>query len=596
MAAEEIAPRSRFRWKIGLAIPMIAGLITVASETYYRGDLTMQVMWRYYVWPATAFLTLLWWTFLSGLPWKSRFTGLATLALAAGTHVALRRFDGFDGAMRPKFSWRWMADEPDAAYWASLDDGERSAESLAMKKRLERESKKYAANGQSRSAPTIPLASYTPADTLRLIGNAGWMRWKDEDGLAVAVGIAPRLVFKESASQRATGNWPCLRGPLRDGVVRDSSGIRLDWTDANPPPNLWSAGQKIGKGWGSFAVVDGLAITLEQRGDTETVVCYDFATGTQVWTHGDPAHFKEAMGGNGPRTTPTVAGRRVYTLGAKGMLNCLDVVSGKPYWSTNILTDAGAKNLMWGMSGSPLVAGNLVIVNPGNGNNKAVIAYDRFTGKIVWATGNEVASYCSPTIHRIHGVPQLLIFGGEGLYAYDPNTGRELWRYGPFTNDPKVNVALPIVHGNEVLISGGYRTGSALLRINLAGGKWSAEQVWRKRGFFKLKFNDAIYKDGYVYGLDETILTCIEFKTGKRMWRTRGDFGYGQMLLVRDTLVITGESGRVSCVKASPQRHGSYPSFQALDRGTGWNHPVINRGRLLIRNNRYVACYDLTGS
>jgi len=650
MAAEQSQSRRRFRWKFGLGVLSLAVLVPAGGWIYYRGDLTTQVMWLYFTAPAATMVTLLWWAFLSGVGWRTRVFGLSLfLAAAAGWFVLFRH--KFDGAMIPHPRHRWehpawplatfllmygwtfftrfewkkrligtaaiavvailaglpfagfavKPTDPGADYWAGLEDGKRSSESQALQKRLAWEQAKYDAlmNGKRRSTQ-IDLSQFAPAELLRSRNVADWERWQLGDGLSAAVGCGPRSVLKSERPIPDPANWPQFRGPRRDGIVRET-GLRFDWTDDDRPKNLWTDKQKIGRGWSSFAVVDGLAITQEQRGEEETVVCYDFATGTQIWTHADEAHFKSPNGGNGPRATPTVVGRRVYTLGSTGILNCLNVVTGDLYWSTNILTDAGAENLSWAMAGSPLVAGNLVFVNPGNGNGKAVIAYDRFTGKIVWATGNEDASYAAPSLHRIHGVQQLLIANGEGLFAYNPGTGEQLWRSKSFTNQPKVNATLPIVVGDRIFLSSSYQTGAMLLKVSVADGKWSVNESRKPRPQFK--FNDGVYKDGYVYGLDETILSCFEFETGKLVWRVRGNFGYGQVLLAGDTLIVTGESGRVTFVKAEPKRPREMPGFQALnrdlgtldDKGTGWNHAVINRGRLLIRSDREVACYDLTG-
>jgi outer membrane protein assembly factor BamB len=651
MAAVDSASPRRFRWKIGLGILLIAGLMTAAEWTHFRGNHTYQVLFLYYIWPGTVFLTLLWWTLLSGLRWRTRLLGLSLFAAVAGGWLLMFRHR-FDGAMIPHpehrwehpawplatflltFAWAFFSrfpwkkrlfgtaailavallagwpfggfaikpTDPGADYWAGLEDGERSSESQALKKRLALEKAKYDAltNGKRRSTP-LDLSQVSPSELLHSRNVADWERWQLGDGLAAVVGCAPRSALKSERPITDPASWPQFRGPRRDGIVREA-GLRFDWTDDNRPKNLWNDGQRIGRGWSSFAVVEGLAITQEQRGDEETVSCYDFATGTVVWTHADDAHFKSAEGRNGPRATPTVVGRRVYTLGATGILNCLSLVDGSPYWSTNILADAGAKNLSWGLAGSPLVAGNLVFVNAGKGSGKAVVAYDRFTGRIVWATGNEDASYAAPTLHRIHGVQQLLVPNGEGLFAYDPDTGKRLWRSNTFTNQPKVNATLPIVVGDRIFLSSSYGTGAMLLKVSVQDGKWSVKEEWRKPGP-QFKFNDGIYKDGYVYGLDETVLSCFDFKTGKRIWRTRGNFGYGQVLLAGDTLVISGENGRVTFVKAEPERPRAMPGFQALnrnrgtfdDKGTGWNQAVINHGRLLIRSDFEVACYDLTG-
>jgi len=649
-------PRYRLRWKLGSILLLIPIVATAVAWFSFRGDLTTQVMWLYFIWPAALFVMLLWWAFLSGLPARTRIVGLAMLAAAMGVWLALFRHK-FDGAMRPRPAFRWehpvwpavtllimyawtflpwftwktrligLASlagvavlagtvfqfdgfdlhpaQPGEDYWSSLEEIERTEQSYALQRRFEREATRFGSNGNnSKPEKAADLSRYSPSGFLRSREVKDWRQWKRVDGVALAVGAGPRVLFQPEERYPTEDDWPQFRGPNRDSVVRES-GIRLDWTDENRPKNLWAGNEKIGEGWSSFAVVDGFAITQEQRGEKECVVCYDFGSRSQVWVHEVDAHFQSVNGGDGPRATPTVAGRRVYSLGSEGDLCCLDVLTGKPYWQTNILTDAGAKNRQWGMAGSPLVAGNLVFVNPGKGGNKAVVAYDRFTGEIVWATGNEPAGFSSPVMHRIHGVPQLLIFNGIGLFSYDPNTGRELWKYDQWRTDNEINVAMPIVQRDRIFISSAYRTGSALLKVSVEDGKWSVEPEWIKRSRFQLKFNDGIYKDGHIYALDETILSCVEFATGRLKWRIRGDFGYGQLLLVGQTLVITGESGRVSFIKAEPTRPSkNYPSFQALNRGRraleekgiGWNHAVINRGRLLIRNDREVACYDLTGS
>ncbi|MFQ5730523.1 MAG: PQQ-binding-like beta-propeller repeat protein [Planctomycetaceae bacterium] len=604
----------RFRWKTGLAILFLGILATAVAWFYFPGDRTMRVMMLYMIWPATGFVLLLWWMFLSGFRWRTRWFGFSMLVAAVGVGLVVLKFDKFDGAMVPAFVWRW--EDP---LWPSVVF--LAAFAWTFFTRFEWKTRLIGLGCVSAGAAACALFG-VPGFQLRAdAGEYGAEgprskesrefadRLKQRDQLlqhpefvSAVVGVAPRTAFRVDDEKPRYDNWPNFRGPLRDGVVRDGA-IRFDWTDDNRPKNLWRDKQRVGRGWSSFAVVDGLAITQEQRGEKETVVCYDFANGSEIWKHEDDAHFQKRPGGNGPRATPTIAGRRVYTLGATGILNCLDVLTGKKHWQRKILADAGATNIPWGMAGSPLVHDGLVYVNPGEGGNKAVIAYNHLNGEIVWAAGNDPASYCSPVIRRIHGVNQLLIFHGEGLVAYDPKTGKELWNKGGWINQPKVNAAIPIVKGNRILISSGYQLGSALLKVSVNEGRWSVEDVWRNKRF-RLKFNDGIYKDGYVYGLDEGILSCVDFETGGLKWRMRTSFGYGQMLLAGDRLVIASEKdGRVSFVKTGPTRPTRITGFQALNRdrgvfdskGVGWNHPVITRGRLLIRNDLEVACYDLRG-
>eukprot|EP00913_Durusdinium_trenchii_P022822 g21426.t1 len=498
--------------------------------------------------------------------------------------------------MWPTVSWRWSDSDPE---WAEGATGERSEESLALEQQRKREQarfEKLRKAAKEDSAPQIDPQEFRPAEFLRATGEKSWQQLQTVDGVAIALGSATRALFKAGGNRDDADDWPRFRGPQQDGIVRNTI-LRTDFSNDDPPASDWATDQRVGHGWSSFAVVDGLAFTLEQRGERETTVCYDFATGAQIWTKHDEVHFHGNLGGDGPRSTPTVYGGRLYTLGATGILNCRDLLDGKMLWTCNILTDAGAKNLVWGISASPLVVGNLVYVNPGGGSqkNRAVIAYNRLNGEMVWTNGEEPASYCTPSIARIHGVDQLLIFSGWGLIAYNPHNGAELWKY-PWTNQPKVNAAQPIVVDNQIFISSGYGSGCALLTPKLKDGKWSVDAKVRENQF-RLKFNDGVYKDGFVYGLDETILACVDFKTLDVKWKMRGKFGYGQMLLVDDKLLITTEAGDVVLIPATSKRPKELARFRGLNRhlgtfdkkGVGWNHPVLVDGKLLMRNDREAA-------
>lgn len=293
--------------------------------------------------------------------------------------------------------------------------------------------------------------------------------------------------------------------------------------------------------------------------------------------------------------TPTVYDSRVYTVGGNGILNCLEARTGKRIWSTNMLEDAGAGNLPWGMSGSPLVYDDKVVVNPGGVSGKSVAAYDRLTGEKLWSAGDEPASYSSPSLATIGGVRQILVFHGIGISGYDAQTGKELWKYNEWRNGPGVNAAQPIVReGNQIFISCGYGKGSALLHVAQTGDRWSAtkDETFNSR-YLQMKFSSGVFKDGYVYGLSERILTCVEYATGKQLWRKRGNFGFGQLLLAGEDLLILTENGEVVLYEAKPNNAREIGRFKAIDGLITWNHPVLHKGRLLVRNGEEAACYDL---
>jgi outer membrane protein assembly factor BamB len=390
-------------------------------------------------------------------------------------------------------------------------------------------------------------------------------------------------------------DFPEYRNVHRDGVV---TGLTLarDWA-ARPPKKLWSLA--VGLGYGGISVVGPSAVTLEQIDRDEAVVCYDADTGKERWVYRYPAEFRETLGGNGPRTNPTIVGGDVYSLGATGVLVRLDGTTGKEKWKVNVLD--GRENIQWGMSGSPLVYDRFVVVNPGAnpgphkdaGAGKAVVAYDRDTGKVAWSAGDRMAGYSSPQLATIAGVRQVLVFDGEGLGSFDPENGKELW-FHEWKQSPEVNVAQPLVQiGRAVFISSGYGHGSTMLMVGLADGKWSADEVWTNNRL-KCKFTSPVARNGFIYGIDEAAgsLTCLDATTGKLRWKD-GRYGNGQILLVGDVILVGTETGKLVLVEARPDEFRELASFQALEGRKNWNYLTVARGRAYVRNHEMMACYEL---
>jgi len=398
---------------------------------------------------------------------------------------------------------------------------------------------------------------------------------------------AAAVTGKTGALEVTAEDWPRFGGANEDHTVTDAF-IRRDW-DTNPPKQLWR--HPIGPGWSSFAAVGDLLFTQEQRGEQEAVVCYEADTGKQLWLHTDEARFHDPASGAGPRSTPTIHESRLYALGGTGILNCLNPVSGTLHWSKNIVEDAETSLIEWGMAGAPLVYRDAVIVNPG-GNTGSVAAYDRLTGDRLWAGAGDQATYASPQIAKLDSIPQVLIFCSTGLCGHDASSGEKLWAF-PWTNMTGLNIAQPIVlPDSSVFISSGYGGGSARLDITRGDDGWKVDPRWTAPDRFRLKFNGGIYRDGFVYGLDEGILACFDVAKGKRTWK-RGRYNFGQIVMVGDDLVVVTESGKVVLVEVSPKKSKEVAGFQAI-KGKTWNHPLINRGRLYIRNGEEAACYDLS--
>jgi outer membrane protein assembly factor BamB len=389
-------------------------------------------------------------------------------------------------------------------------------------------------------------------------------------------------------------DWPGYFGPNRDGAAQGPE-LARDWK-ANPPKLVWR--QPLGVGWGGFAVAGNAAITIEQRDSKEAVVAYEVATGREFWRHEYPEAFRrtEAMGGDGPRATPTIDGGDVFSYGATGKLVCLDGRSGQEKWSADTLQDNEV--IYWGACSSPLVAGNLVIVNPGEQKDRrdgrAVVAYDRATGSKVWSGGNAKAGYASPVLATLAGRRQVLVFDAEGLASFDLADGRELWRY-PWVTNPEVNAAQPLVLDDDrVFISSGYNHGCALLKVSESGGAWRAEEVWKKDNKpLRCKFASPVAHRGHFFGIDEgrTELVCIDQKDGQEKWRG-GRYGHGQLLRCGELLVVLAETGELALVEANPEAFRELGRFPAIE-GKTWNVPALAGGFVFVRNDHWMACYDL---
>ncbi len=384
-------------------------------------------------------------------------------------------------------------------------------------------------------------------------------------------------------------DWPQFRGHNRDGIIKTQN-FRSDWNE-NPPKEIWK--HPVGPAWTSFVLVGPYLFTQEQREQLECVVCYLAENGEEVWVHSDRTRHETPMGGVGPRANPVFHEGLLYSFGATGIINCLNASSGEVVWTRNGLEDAKAKNITWGMSASPLIHQSNVIFAPGGNHDHSIIAYDLKTGDISWANGNRRTGYASLTLMQFAESEQFLFYGNEGLYGLDTQTGKELWQF-PWKNDQKINCAEPVKVGDDlILLSSGYGLGSTLLQLKQDKDQWTVSQAkWKTNKRFKMKFNAGVYLDGYLYALSEGILTCLEVDSGKLKWRKRGRYNFGQILLVNDFLLILTEDGEVALVEARPDKPIETARFKAIE-GKTWNHPILSRGRLYVRNAEEAACFDV---
>jgi outer membrane protein assembly factor BamB len=407
------------------------------------------------------------------------------------------------------------------------------------------------------------------------------------DSTSPSAGAPQPAAALPPAAAKAAGYWTDFRGPARDGRY-DEKLIRTDWPAEGLHP-MWK--QLIGGGYASFVIAQGMAFTIEQRRRQEVAAAYDVETGREIWTHGWAAEFRESMGGDGPRATPTWDAGRLYVLGAQGDFMCLEAKTGKQYWAKNILSENGAENLQWGMAASPLIVDDKVVVLPGGTSNKSVVAYNKITGALVWRALSDRQAYVSPMLVTLAGRRQIVVVTSNRIVGLGPEDGSLLWET-IWNTDMGINISQPIiVDSNRFFISSGYGKGAALVEISGTGGSLAARKVWENKSM-KNKFNSSVLYEGYVYGLDEGILSCVDVKTGERKWKG-GRYGYGQVILASGHLIVTSDTGELALVKATPDLYTEVARFSALE-GKTWNYPAISNGRLLVRNQTQMACFDIS--
>jgi outer membrane protein assembly factor BamB len=387
------------------------------------------------------------------------------------------------------------------------------------------------------------------------------------------------------AAVRSAPDFPQFLGPGRNAVL-DGPALDRAW-DKHPPQVLWR--QPVGAAWSGFAIVGGRALTQEQRGDQECVTCYEALTGRPLWSHSDPARYFTTLAGEGPRCTPTVVSNRVFTLGATGLLNCLELETGRLLWAHNIVLDASSHIPEWGFSGSPLVFEGCVMVSAGGSNDRSLLAYRADNGQLLWSAGSRPANYSSPFLATLCGCRQILVFNTRMINAHDADSGKVLWEYPWGIGQPQV--AEPVIAGtNRVLFSSGYGVGSELLQIDYTNGAWSASRVWQSRRM-KAKFANLVQRDGFLYGLDDGVLACLDLKDGSQKWK-EGRYGHGQGLLIQDLFLLMAEAGELVLLQPQPDAPHELHRFRVFESKT-WNPIALSGDLLLVRNDREAAALKL---
>ena len=394
------------------------------------------------------------------------------------------------------------------------------------------------------------------------------------------------IALSASVTIQALEDWPQWRGPHRDGLSAEKNLLK-SWPQ-DGPPLAWRVGG-AGEGYSSFAVAGGRIFTLGARGDREYVVAFDAASGKRLWEVAHGSRFKNDRG-DGPRSTPTVDGARLYVFGASGDLTSLDAASGKIAWMVNVIRDFGGRNIQWGFSESPLVSGDRIIICPG-GNGSAIVAVNKANGRLLWKSEGDTAGYSSAVLHEVGGVRQAIVFTGQRALGLDIDNGRVLWSYNRVSNRV-ANIATPIARGNHVFLSSDYGTGAALLELTPSAGAIAAREVYFTRDMRNHHASSVLIGD-YLYGFSSAILTAMKFDTGEVAWRDRS-VGKGSLVFADDRLYLFSEGGVAALAEATPTGYREHGRF-SLETGSlpTWTHPVVSNGKLFLRDQDTVYAYDV---
>lgn len=390
-------------------------------------------------------------------------------------------------------------------------------------------------------------------------------------------------IFQWEAASVFGNDWPCWRGPDRDGISREH-----DWTSTWPtegPKVLWKS--SAGIGFASVAVAQGRLFTLGNIDGAEVVVCLDAETGHVVWRHSYPCSLDPEYHEGGPGATPTVDGDRVFTVGKRGHFFCFDAANGRIIWRMNLTENLGATKPRWGFAGSPLILSNLILLNAG----AAGAALEKSTGKVVWSSGTNACGYATPVPYKFGNEQCVAIFAAKALVGVRVNDGKEQWRH-PWITKWDINAADPILAGEQFFISS-FDRGCALLQIK--SGTPSVK--WENKSMAN-HFNSCVLLKGFAYGINgntdqpEKDLRCVELATGQLKWKHEG-LGLGSVTSANGKLILLSEKGELIIAEASPETFKPIARAQVLG-GKCWTVPVLANGRIYCRNAQgTLVCLDV---
>lgn len=396
----------------------------------------------------------------------------------------------------------------------------------------------------------------------------------------------------DNVSEGKPGDSPQFRGPRRDGQAGTGNNIANSWAASGPKP-AWSA-NGLGAGFSAVSVANGRVFTMGLIGNDEKVFAMSERDGRPAWSVSTGGGAYKDGTGDGPRCTPTVDGDRLYALGALGDLVCLDAKSGQRRWHKNVLKEFGGNAGHWGICESPLIDGEKIIVTPG-GRGATLVALNKNNGNLIWKSrtpGDPGPGYASAITVEVGGVRQYVNFTSRGLVGVRAEDGEFLWENNSAANGT-ANCSAAVFHDNHLFYGSGYGTGGSCLRLASNGNTTRAEEVYKTNNM-KNHHGGMVIIDGFLYGCDENILTCLDLLSGKVLWKERSP-GKGSITFADGLLIVRNEDGPVTLVEANSERYVEKGQFDQPHRSRrqAWAYPVVANGHLLLRDQETLLCYDL---
>lgn len=400
-------------------------------------------------------------------------------------------------------------------------------------------------------------------------------------------------------------DWPQYRGPFLDGTTTEKIGLTT-WP-AEGPKVLWRIPAPLG--FSSFTISQGQAFTLVARPDQEGItrevaVAVDASSGKELWSFsmcimkydgGGDSGSETNSGGDGPRSTPSIDGDRVYLYDSQLNLYCLGLKDGKTLWQHSVQDEFEGRNIRWQSSASVLIEGDLAIV-PGGGAGQSFLAFNKKTGDLAWKSSDQLMTHATSVPATIHGVRQIIFFTQSGLVSVDASNGKELWNY-PFPY--KISTAAsPVVNGDKVYCSAGYGVGAGYCQIRKTDQGFTAEEIWRRPNGLVNHWSTPVLHQGFLFGMfsfkehGRGPLKCVDLEAGKEIWEKDG-YGPGNVILTGNCLVALADDGHLVLIEPSSSEYKELARAKVVS-GKCWSTPTLSNGRLFVRSTVEGVCLDVS--